>query len=114
MSIFVWSKSRKAGPRVLSETAYAVYGPGCQDNIKIIRNYYSWPSFKTSRNGTHKYHNQDQCMMTALLTARDMNGGQYYLWKVNTETKIPQRTRGSRHKLGKSYSSKNLSVFKTQ
>jgi hypothetical protein len=87
MSIFVWSKSRKAGPRVLAETAYAVYGPGCQDNAKIIRNYYSWPSFKTSRNGTHEYHNQDHCMMTALLTARDMNGGQYYLWKVNTEAK---------------------------
>jgi len=32
-------------------------------------------------------------MMTALLTGRDMNGGQYYLWKVNTEAKYHKNAR---------------------
>jgi hypothetical protein len=37
------------------------------------------------RNGLHKYNNQDHAMMTGLLAARNVTGGSYDLWRVNSD-----------------------------
>ena len=37
------------------------------------------------RNGMHKYNNQDHSMMTALLAVRNLQGGRFNLWHVNTD-----------------------------
>jgi hypothetical protein len=33
----------------------------------------------------HHYNNQDHSMMTALLAARNIDGGHYDCWQVNTD-----------------------------
>jgi hypothetical protein len=37
------------------------------------------------RNGMHHYNNQDHSMMTAMLAVRNIQGGSYDCWKVNTD-----------------------------
>ena len=69
------------------EKAYPVYGSGYQANLDTIR-----AALRTisnlqvvGRNGMHKYNNQDHSMMTALLAVRNLTGGRFDLWKVNTD-----------------------------
>jgi hypothetical protein len=33
----------------------------------------------------HKYNNQDHSMMTAMLAVRNLEGGSFNLWNVNTD-----------------------------
>jgi hypothetical protein len=33
----------------------------------------------------HKYNNQDHSMMTAILAVRNLEGGSFNLWNVNTD-----------------------------
>jgi len=72
---------------VRMEKAYPIYGPGYQDNIKIIREALArFPNLQpVGRNGMHKYNNQDHSMMTAVLAARNIDGDHFDLWKVNTD-----------------------------
>jgi hypothetical protein len=37
------------------------------------------------RNGLHRYNNQDHSMLTGIYAARNMTGGRYDVWSVNTE-----------------------------
>jgi hypothetical protein len=37
------------------------------------------------RNGMHRYNNQDHSMLCGLYAARNLLGGRYDLWEVNTE-----------------------------
>ncbi len=75
------------GTVVRMEKAYPVYGPGYETDVAIIREELS--KFTNvqpvGRNGMHKYNNQDHSMMTAMLAGKNIGGGNYDLWQVNTD-----------------------------
>ena len=75
------------GSVVRMEKAYPVYDPGYQENVLAIREELG--AFKNlsviGRNGMHKYNNQDHSMMTAMLAVRNLEGGSFNLWNVNTD-----------------------------
>ena len=75
------------GTVVRMEKAYPVYDPGYQENVDIIRRALA-PLDNlqvVGRNGMHKYNNQDHSMMTALLAVKNLQGGRFNLWNVNTD-----------------------------
>ncbi len=82
---------------VRAEKAYPIYGPGYQDDLKIIREALKqFPNLQpVGRNGMHKYNNQDHSMMTAVLAAKNINGQQFDLWKVNTDAEYHEEGDGS-------------------
>jgi protoporphyrinogen oxidase len=67
--------------------AYPVYDQAYQHHLHVIRTWLS--RFENlqpvGRNGMHHYNNQDHSMMTALLAARNIDGGHYDCWQVNTD-----------------------------
>lgn len=67
--------------------AYPVYDGQYEHHVRIIRTYLErFPNIQVvGRNGMHKYNNQDHSMMTALLAARNILGGRFDVWKVNTD-----------------------------
>jgi len=67
--------------------AYPIYDQSYQKHIKVIRAWVSQFSNlqPVGRNGMHHYNNQDHSMMTAMLAARNIQGGHYDCWEVNTE-----------------------------
>jgi protoporphyrinogen oxidase len=67
--------------------AYPVYDGQYEQHVRVIRTYLEqFPNFQVvGRNGMHKYNNQDHSMMTALLAARNILGGRFDVWKVNTD-----------------------------
>jgi protoporphyrinogen oxidase len=75
------------GSVVRVEKAYPVYGPGYQAHLDAIRPALgALSNFQVvGRNGMHKYNNQDHSMMTAMLAVRNLEGGRFDLWKVNTD-----------------------------
>ncbi len=77
----------REGSVVRVEKAYPVYDPGYQVKLDTIRLALGELSnFQVvGRNGMHKYNNQDHSMMTALLAVRNLQGGRFDLWKVNTD-----------------------------
>jgi protoporphyrinogen oxidase len=83
------------GAVVRMEKAYPVYGPGYQDDVNIIRQALSrFPNIQpVGRNGMHKYNNQDHSMMTAILAARNLQGGAFDLWKVNTDAEYHEEAK---------------------
>jgi protoporphyrinogen oxidase len=77
----------KEGAVVRVEKAYPVYDPGYKENVSTIRA--ALEPFANlhvvGRNGMHKYNNQDHSMMTAILAVRNLEGGRFNLWNVNTD-----------------------------
>ena len=75
------------------EKAYPVYDSTSQENILTIRK--SLMQFKNlqviGRNGMHKYNNQDHSMLTGILAAKNLKGGQYNLWRVNTNAEYLEK-----------------------
>lgn len=67
--------------------SYPIYGPGYKDAVDTIREHLApFTNIQpVGRNGMHKYNNQDHSMMTALLAARNINGSEYDIWRVNTD-----------------------------
>jgi protoporphyrinogen oxidase len=67
--------------------AYPIYDQDYHRHVETIR---AWVSMfgnlqPVGRNGMHHYNNQDHSMMTAMLAAKNIQGGEYDCWKVNTE-----------------------------
>lgn len=67
--------------------AYPIYDQEYHNHVKVIR---GWLKNFTNiqpvgRNGMHHYNNQDHSMMTALLAARNIDGGHFDCWQVNTD-----------------------------
>lgn len=91
------------GSVVRMEKAYPVYGPGYQDDVAIIREAMS--RFENiqpvGRNGMHKYNNQDHSMMTAILAAKNVGGGRFDLWKVNTDAEYHEESSSDSNKSGR-------------
>jgi hypothetical protein len=44
-------------------------------------------------NGMHKYNNQDHSMMTPLLAVRNLQGGRFNRWQVNTDAEYHEEAR---------------------
>jgi protoporphyrinogen oxidase len=68
--------------------AYPMYGDGWLKHVATIRQYLenALPNLQlVGRNGMHKYNNQDHSMMTAQCAARNIVGGQFDLWAINSE-----------------------------
>jgi protoporphyrinogen oxidase len=72
---------------VRQRKAYPVYDPAYRGHLERLRDYLR--QFENlqmvGRNGLHKYNNQDHAMLTALLAARNILGGNHDVWAVNTE-----------------------------
>lgn len=75
------------GSVVRMPKAYPVYDSTYLESIKIIREFLSqFPNLQlVGRNGMHKYNNQDHSMLTAMLAVKNIQGGDYDLWKVNAD-----------------------------
>jgi protoporphyrinogen oxidase len=76
------------GAVVRTRQAYPVYDPHYEAHVRVIRQYleHGFSNFQVvGRNGMHKYNNQDHSMMTALLAARNVLGGRFDVWRVNTD-----------------------------
>jgi len=85
------------GSVVRVEKAYPVYDPGYQENLAAIRAELA-PFTNLSvvgRNGMHKYNNQDHSMMTAMLAVRNLEGGHFNLWNVNTDAEYHEEGHSS-------------------
>lgn len=67
--------------------AYPVYDATYRRGIARIRDFLrTVPNLQlVGRNGMHRYNNQDHSMLTAMLAARNVQGGNYDLWQVNVD-----------------------------
>jgi len=79
------------------EKAYPVYDPGYRERLEVIRGALeTFPNFQViGRNGMHKYNNQDHSMMTAMLAVKNLTGGRFNLWRVNTDAEYHESREGS-------------------
>jgi len=86
----------REGAVVRIEKAYPVYDPGYQANVDTIRSALApFANLQViGRNGMHKYNNQDHSMMTAMLAAKNLTGGHYNLWNVNTDAEYHEEVQG--------------------
>jgi protoporphyrinogen oxidase len=67
--------------------AYPIYDQEYHQHVATIR---AWVCQfhnlqPVGRNGMHHYNNQDHSMMTAMLAAKNILGGHFDCWEVNTE-----------------------------
>jgi protoporphyrinogen oxidase len=67
--------------------AYPVYDSTYRESLDTVRRFLAGMTNLqlVGRNGMHKYNNQDHAMLTAMLAARNIMGGDYDLWKVNVD-----------------------------
>jgi len=67
--------------------AYPVYDATYQRGLAAVREFLpTVPNLQLAgRNGMHHYNNQDHSMLTAVLAARNILGGDYDLWSVNVD-----------------------------
>ena len=67
--------------------AYPVYDSQYKGAVATIAEWLkTLENFQTiGRNGLHRYNNQDHSMLTAMLAARNIAGGQHDVWTVNVE-----------------------------
>jgi protoporphyrinogen oxidase len=78
------------GAVVRQEKAYPVYDDAYAANVATMREELEakYPTLHlVGRNGMHRYNNQDHAMMTAMLTARNIEAGEriYDIWAVNED-----------------------------
>ncbi len=76
------------GTVVRIQKAYPVYDDTYRENVEGIRQHLSRFNnlFPAGRNGMHKYNNQDHSMMTAIVSAGNLQGSDHRdPWKVNTD-----------------------------
>jgi protoporphyrinogen oxidase len=82
------AKEIEDGTVVRMQKAYPMYDADWSVHVDRIRAYLGDNMSNlqlVGRNGMHKYNNQDHSMITALYAARNICGGGYDLWAVNTE-----------------------------
>lgn len=72
---------------VKTRQAYPVYALHYREDVGTIRKALAqFDNFQViGRNGMHKYNNQDHSMLAGILAARNLNGGRFDLWKVNSD-----------------------------
>ncbi len=85
---FVTADDVLFGTVVRMPKAYPVYDETYAQHVATIREWAERQAENLQligRAGMHRYNNQDHSMMTALLAARNVMGGDYDPWKVNTD-----------------------------
>ena len=67
--------------------AYPVYDGLYRQHLEVLQSYLqTFENLQTvGRNGMHRYNNQDHSMLTGMLAASNILGGNDNLWDVNTE-----------------------------
>jgi len=76
------------GAVVRQPKAYPLYDHDYRANVAKVREFLDLeaPNLQVAgRNGMHKYNNQDHAMMTGLMAARNIMGGAFDLWRVNSD-----------------------------
>jgi protoporphyrinogen oxidase len=76
------------GAVVRQPKAYPLYDHDYRTNVAKVREFLELeaPNLQVAgRNGMHKYNNQDHAMMTGLMAARNIMGGSYDVWRVNSD-----------------------------
>jgi len=78
--------------------AYPIYDQSYQKHLKTIKEWVcQFANLQpVGRNGMHHYNNQDHSMMTAMLAARNIMGGGYDCWKVNTDAEYHEAGQSTR------------------
>jgi protoporphyrinogen oxidase len=79
--------------------AYPVYDDHYTANVSVIRTFLeeAIPNLQSiGRNGMHKYNNQDHAMLTGILSAENVFGGEHDLWAVNSDAEYLEQTSGER------------------
>jgi protoporphyrinogen oxidase len=92
----VASERVRSGAVVRVEKAYPVYNPGYLENVAAVRATLAGFAnlHVVGRNGMHKYNNQDHSMMTAILAVKNLEGGHFNLWNVNTDAFYHEEAEG--------------------
>ncbi len=75
------------GTVIRQHKAYPVYDRDYRQHLQVIQDYVqTFQNLQTvGRNGMHRYNNQDHSMLTGMLAARNILGGDHDLWDVNVE-----------------------------
>jgi len=73
---------------VRQSKAYPMYDHNYRSNVDRVREFLESAAGNlqvAGRNGMHKYDNQDHAMLTGLMAARNVMGGSFDLWRVNSD-----------------------------
>jgi protoporphyrinogen oxidase len=73
---------------VRQSKAYPMYDHSYRSNVACVREFLESAAGNmqvAGRNGMHKYDNQDHAMLTGLMAARNVMGGSFDLWRVNSD-----------------------------
>ena len=64
-----------------------VYDQNYKERLKVIKEWVSlfFNLQPLGRNGMHHYNHQDHSMMTSMLAVKNIQGGNFDCWKVNSE-----------------------------
>jgi hypothetical protein len=75
--------------------AYPVYDGAYTEAVTVVRKWLEGLGNLqlVGRNGMHRYNNQDHSMLTAMLAARNILGGDFDLWQVNVEQEYHEEGR---------------------
>ena len=76
------------GVVVRQSKAYPMYDHSYRTNVARVRDFLDHAASNlqvAGRNGMHKYDNQDHAMLTGLMAARNVMGGSFDLWRVNSD-----------------------------
>jgi protoporphyrinogen oxidase len=87
------------GSVVRQPKAYPLYDHEYRTNVAHIANFLEreTPNLQIAgRNGMHKYNNQDHAMMTGLMAARNIMGGSFDLWRVNSDAEYQESDEANR------------------
>jgi protoporphyrinogen oxidase len=70
--------------------AYPVYNSTYRTGLRIVRDFLKvLPNLQiVGRNGQHHYNNQDHSMLAGILAARNVLGGEFDIWNLNTEQSL--------------------------
>ena len=86
------------GSVVRQPKAYPLYDHEYRTNVAHIADFLEreTPNLQIAgRNGMHKYNNQDHAMMTGLMAARNIMGGSFDLWRVNSDAEYQESDEAS-------------------
>lgn len=75
------------GVVIRSPKTYPIYDEGYRDRVEIIKSFLSiFDNLQTiGRNGLHRYNNQDHSMLSAIYAVKNIKGGSFSVWDINTE-----------------------------
>jgi hypothetical protein len=85
------------GTVVRQGKAYPMYDHEYRANVAEVRAYLRPAAGNlqvAGRNGMHKYNNQDHAMLTGLMAARNIMGGFFDPWRVNSDAEYLEEEEG--------------------